>query len=306
MQPSAQPAGGPSGPGVRSRRRIGTLHWALALSVAVHALLLTIRFVDPEGFERFFADTPLDVVLVNARSNEPPPKAQALAQAQLSGGGDAAAGRATSPLPSADETSSGNAAEDARRRVERLQQEQQRLLAQLRRDAAMVLARLPGEGGTPEQRAEREQQLLRLKQLAEIDQRIQQQNERPRRRYVSPATREVPYAMYYDAMRLRIERRGTEDFPQVQGRKLYGELTVEITVDAVGRVVDARVVGPSGTRALDERALAIVRAAAPFGAFSAEMRRQADLIVVTARFRFTRDDGVEATLGAGAGAGAPR
>lgn len=305
MQPSAQPAGGPSsGPVVRAARRIGTLHWALALSVAVHALLLTIRFVDPEGFERFFADTPLDVVLVNARSNEPPPKAQALAQAQLSGGGDAAAGRATSPLPSAEDTRSGNAAEDARRRIERLQQEQQRLLAQVRSDAAMVLARLPGEGGTPEQRAEREQQLLRLKQLAEIDQRIQQQNERPRRRYVSPATREVPYAMYYDAMRLRIERRGTEDFPQVQGRKLYGELTMEITVDAVGRVVEAQVLQPSGTRALDERALAIVRAAGPYGAFSAEMRRQADLIVVTARFRFTRDDAVEATLGAGAGAGA--
>jgi protein TonB len=273
------------------------LHLALALSLAVHAVLLTIRFVDPAGFQRFFADAPLEVVLVNARSSEPPPKAQAIAQANLVGGGDAASGRSTSPLPSAELTRPGDAAEAARQRVERLQQEQMRLLAQLRREAEVVLARLPARDGTPEQQAEREQQLLRLKQLAEIDKRVQEENARPRRRHVSPATREAVYALYYDALRLRVERRGTEDFPQVQGRKLYGELTMEMTVDAAGRVVEARVLQSSGQRALDERALAIVRAAAPFGPFNAEMRRQADLIVVTSRFRFTRDDGLEASIG---------
>ena len=47
-----------------------------------------------------------------------------------------------------------------------------------------------------------------------------------------------------------------------------------------------------------DRALAIVRSAAPFGAFTTAMRREADQIVVTSRFRFTREDGFEAqTLG---------
>ena len=41
---------------------------------------------------------------------------------------------------------------------------------------------------------------------------------------------------------------------------------------------------------------AIVHAAAPFGPFSTAMRAQADQIVVTSRFRFTRDDGLETTL----------
>lgn len=283
--------------GLRRPGRWTPLHLALALSLAVHAALLAIRFVDPAGFDRFFADAPLEVVLVNARSSEPPPRAQAIAQAQLVGGGDATSGRATSPLPAAELTRPGDAAEDARQRVERLQQEQMRLLAQLRREAEVVLARLPASNGTPEQQAERERQQLRLKQLAEIDKRIQEESARPRRRHVSPATREAAYALYYDALRQRIERRGTEDFPQVQGRKLYGELTMEMTVDAAGRVVEARVLQSSGARSLDERALAIVRAAAPFGPFNAEMRRQADLIVVTSRFRFTRDDGLEATVG---------
>jgi protein TonB len=39
-----------------------------------------------------------------------------------------------------------------------------------------------------------------------------------------------------------------------------------------------------------------VQAAAPFGPFSAAMQAQADQIVVTSRFRFTREDGLETSL----------
>ena len=44
------------------------------------------------------------------------------------------------------------------------------------------------------------------------------------------------------------------------------------------------------------RALAIVRAAAPFGPFSKAMRQQADQIWVVSRFRFTRDETLETTI----------
>jgi protein TonB len=67
-------------------------HPHLLASVAVHAALLTVRFVDPESFNRVFEDTPLEVVLVNSRSNEKPDKAKAIAQASLAGGGDAEKG----------------------------------------------------------------------------------------------------------------------------------------------------------------------------------------------------------------------
>lgn len=80
-------------------KQFSTLQIALAISVAAHAALFTVRFVDPEGFNRIFEDTPLEVVLVNARSNEAPVKAQAIAQTNLAGGGEAERGRATSPLP---------------------------------------------------------------------------------------------------------------------------------------------------------------------------------------------------------------
>jgi protein TonB len=150
--------------------------------------------------------------------------------------------------------------------------------------------------GSPQEREqdERRRQLLRL--LAEIEKRVNEESARPKKRYISPATREEVYALYYDALRRRIEERGTRDFPEHNGRKLYGELTMNVTVDAAGRVVEAEIVRPSKLRRLDQQAVAIVRAAAPFGAFTAAMQSQADQIVVTSRFRFTRDEGLETTL----------
>lgn len=276
--------------------RLSALQWALAASVAVHAALLAGRFVDPEDFNRIFQDTPLEVVLVNARSAQAPEKAQAIAQAALAGGGEADKGRATSPLPPTPAALLGDAADEEHRRIDQMQQQQQQLLAQIRRAVAALPPPDPErDNGSTEAREQDEhrRQLLRL--LAEIEKRINEENARPKKRYISPATREEVYALYYDGLRRRIEDRGTRDFPEYRGRKLYGELTMNVTVDAAGRVVDTEVVLPSHSHVLDLQAMAIVRAAAPFGPFSPAMRAQADQIVVTSRFRFTRESGLETT-----------
>jgi protein TonB len=276
-----------------------TLQAALGLSVAFHVVLLTVRFTNPEAFNRVFSDTPLEVILVNAKSTEAPTQAQAIAQVNLAGGGEAATGRATSPLPPAPQAEPGESSEQARQRIDRLQQEQQQLLAQIRREVALLPPPDPQrEAGSPQERDQEERRRRLLRLLAEIEKRVNEENARPKKRYISPATREERYAMYYDALKRKIEDRGTRDFPESQGRKLYGELTMNVTVDAVGRLVEAEVVRPSKSKLLDQRAIAIVRAAAPYGAFTAAMRQEADQIVVTSRFRFTRDDGLETSLSA--------
>ncbi len=281
---------------LRNYREWSALTWAILVSVAVHAVLLTVRFVDPEGFNRVFKDTPLEVVLVNARSNDKPLKAQAMAQANMAGGGDAARGMATSPLPPSATVELGESAEEARRQIQQLQEQQQQILAQIRRELAMLPPPDPARNaGTPEEREQEERRKQLLRQLAAIEKRINEENARPKKRYVSPATQEAVYAIYYDALRRKIEERGTRDYPEHQGKKLYGELIMNITVDAAGRVVEADVIQRSKSRILDSRAIAIVQAAAPFGVFSAAMRKEADQIVVTSRFKFTRDEGLEAT-----------
>jgi protein TonB len=150
--------------------------------------------------------------------------------------------------------------------------------------------------GSPQEQSQEEHRRQLLQLLAEIEKRVNEENARPKKRYISPATREEVYAQYYDQLRRRIEERGTRNFPEQNGRKLYGELIMNVTVDSAGRVVETEVVRPSQSRALDRQAIAIVRAAAPFGMFTEKMRAKADQLVVTSRFRFTRDDGLETTL----------
>ncbi|CAG1017722.1 hypothetical protein BURC_02403 [Burkholderiaceae bacterium] len=276
---------------------LSTLQVALLVSLAVHGALLAVRVADPEAFDRVFEDTPLEVILVNTRSKEKPVKAQAIAQANLAGGGELEKGRATSPLPPSATVELGEHIEDSRRQIEELQEEQRLLLAQLRRQLAALPAPDPKrESRTPQGRANAEQRRQLLQVTAEIEKRINEENARPKKRYVSPATKEAAYAMYYDRLRVKIEERGTKNFPDHRGRKLYGELVIVLTIDALGRVVDAEVVVPSQSKILDRRALAIVKAAAPFGVFTTAMRREADLIEVTSRFTFAGEGGLKATL----------
>ena len=71
---------------------------------------------------------------------------------------------------------------------------------------------------------------------------------------------------------------------------------MNIHIDFKGRVVDTEILAPSGNPTLDRRAVAIVQAASPFGNFSQEMLKGAEVLVITSRFKFTRDEGLETTL----------
>ena len=278
-------------------KSFSTLQIALGVSALVHAVVLTTRFVDPESFNRVFQDTPLEVILVNAKSNEKPAAAKAIAQATLAGGGEAATGRATSPLPPSAFTDLGDAAEDAQRKTEALQEQQTQLLAQIKKQLATMPPpdpKLPANDPAQAEREEKRRQLIKI--LAEIERRINEENARPKKRYISPATREEVYAVYYDSLRRKIEDKGTSNFPELAGRKLYGELTMIVTVNFDGRILATAVVETSGNLTLDRRAQSIVRSTGPFARFTEAMRRKADQIVVVSRFKFNRDETLETKL----------
>ena len=270
---------------------------ALLLSLAVHAVLLTVRFVAPEQFNRVFKDTALEVILVNAQSQERPEHAQAIAQANLAGGGDVAQGRATSPMPYSALTRIGDDFEERQRQIDALQERQTTLLTQLRQRLAALPEFDPREAAQQQAREQQEQKRKQLlKQLAELEKRINEENARPKKRYISPATKEAAYAVYYDALRHKVEEKGTENFPEVGGRKLYGDLIMVLTINHDGRVLETEIVESSGQQDLDRRAQAIAYASGPFGSFIPAMRAQADQIVVVARFSFTRDQVLQANV----------
>lgn len=272
-------------------RKLTTLQIALGASIAVHALVLGWRAADPMSFNRVFQDTPLEVILVNSKSTERPDKAKAIAQASLAGGGDAAQGRATSMLAYSSLTTTGESTEDSNRKNESVAQEQQnQLMAQIRNEiAAMPLPDPSKPTSDPENLAREQKRMQRMKLLAEIERRINEENARPKKRYISPNTREEAYAVYYDQLRRKIEEKGTTNFPESNGRKLYGEVLISLTVNHDGRVMETHVEQSSGNPVLDRRAEAIAVASAPFGAFDDAMRRQNDQIVLVSLYRFNRD-----------------
>jgi len=278
---------------MRMPARITPMHVALGLSVLLHLGLLVFRIADPQGFDRLMTQMPLDIILVNARSSaDAPDKPQALAQANLQGGGDVAQGRAQSPLPLSDRKQTGLADDAASTQLRQLKQQQSALLAQVKQQLSINSASQPSNAGQAAALDQQRRQMLDT--LAEIEQRINEQNARPRTRYVSPSSREVSYALYHDRMRRLIEDHGTRFFPQSQGRKLYGSLTLVLTVNAQGRVIESHILKSSGLPELDKQALALAVEAGPFGAFSNEMKREFDQLAMVSRYTFKRNQTVQA------------
>ena len=277
---------------------LSTLQIALGVSVIAHAALLAVRFVDPESFNRVFSETPLEVILVNSKTKEKPDaNAKLMAQTSLAGGGDLDKGRATSPLPPSSFTAIGDSFEDAQRKVDAMQAEQMQMLTQLKRDLAAMPVPDPRNAGDPSEAAAQEEKRRQMVELlAQIERRVNEENSRPKKRYISPSTREAAFAVYVDTMLRRVEARAAENFPELAGKKLYGELKMTMTVNFDGNVLATVVDQSSGNIALDRRAQAIVRSTGNFGKFTIAMRQeQADQMVIQGTFRFARDGTMEIT-----------
>lgn len=286
-----------------------TLVIAVVISVLLHGLLLAVRFAAPEPVRFKPVDPGLEVILVNAKHDKKPVKAEALAQANLDGGGNADAGRAKSPLPNLKKTEDGDNIKAARRRVAELEQQQKVLAQNAKRTRSTAPKTTPQEAPkappTPAAPDDNENSRALARAEAEINRQIEDYNKRPRKTQITPSTREVGYAMYYSQLQKRIESIGTLNFPQQNGKKLYGELVIYIPVFQDGTIYEKEggphIERPSGNPALDEAALRIVRRAAPFGRFPENMRTTGkdDVWEIITRFKFTRDDAVRTELRGG-------
>lgn len=274
---------------------------ALGVSLGAHAAVLAVRFIDAELLRVSSSDTLLEIILVNARGQTPPPKAEALAQANLDGGGANDSGRRTSPLPSSFEMRDGESLEAARRMVEQLEQEQKELLARLAQGGDTVqptpqkdLKPSKPDAGSEEQTRE---QLARMQ--AEIAKLVSDYQKRPRKHHFMPSTSEYRFARYVEDWRARLERIGNEHYPSEARGKFYGELRMTVVIRKDGVLVESSIDKSSGSAVLDRAARRIVSLASPYPPFPPELARDTDVLEITRTWIFTNDQ--FATRGAGAG-----
>jgi protein TonB len=191
---------------------------AIGLSVLLHVLVLLIRFQYPDA-NMFKGSPAIEVVLVNSKSSTRPTRADALAQANLDGGGNTEKQlRAKTNLPALPNMPADAELSLSAKRVQQLEAEAQRLLAQINPDNYTTNPRtMPIEqmqrtdhakvADLPADRLE----VARLE--AEIAREWQAYQELPGQ-FVGARTQSVVYAEYVDQWRQRIERVGTANFPE--------------------------------------------------------------------------------------------
>lgn len=264
---------------------------ALTVSIGLHMTVLAVRFVDPDFLRVRSTDPPLEIILVNAKSETRPGKPEALAQANLDGGGANDAGRRTSPLPDSQVVRDGDALDTARRMVEQLEEEQKKLLAALKDSLQMrpqpnreTVAEAPLAGSQDEQSRE---QLARAQ--AEIAKQVSDYQKRPRKHHFMPSTSEYRYARYVEDWRARVEKIGNENYPSEARGKVYGSLRMTVAVRKDGSLVEAAVDKSSGSPVLDRAARRIVNMAAPFPPFPPDIARDTDVLEITRTWVFTND-----------------
>lgn len=105
--------------------------------------------------------------------------------------------------------------------------------------------------------------------------------------WITADTRASDVAGYLDQWRRKVERIGTLNFPVVARRQQNsGTPVIAVTIDATGRLADAHISRTSGHRELDDAALRILRLAAPFDPFPAEIGANHDEIRIAYEWQF--------------------
>ena len=275
----------------------GRIQVAVIASVLIHAFVaFGIGFKLPD-LSHLASQQPLEVTLVNARSQTRPQQADAIAQANLDGGGNTdAKRRAKSPLPVPPEAKEAAHLAMAQKRVEQLERDAKQLMTQ-----AKSTAKVPTIPDTPQPREEpqvapnaadilnRSLEIARLE--ASIARDWESYQQRPRRRFIGARTQESRFARYLDDWRVKVERVGETNYPQAaRDSRIYGSLVVTVAVKSDGSIERVDINRSSGQRILDAAALNIVRLSAPFAPFPPDIAKDTDIISITRTWIFTRSD----------------
>ena len=273
------------------------LSLTLPLSLVLHAFVLFgIGFVLPDPTKSSNFLQPLEVVLVNSQSRSRPIKADALAQHNLDGGGNTAANkRASSPLPTLSDDKQ-LVLEQSSKSVKQLEQDVKRLLTQLASthtvDQEKTEKKHEANILTGQDLVQRSLEIARLE--AQINKDFNAYQKMPKRTFIGARTQEYRYAQYVEDWRIKVERIGNMNYPaQARQQKIFGQLRMTVSIRADGSVESVEINKSSGQRLLDAAAVRIVKLAAPYAPFPADIRKDTDILSIVRTWTFTTNDHLE-------------
>jgi len=191
---------------------VATMQVAVIASIAFHVMVIVgVGFKLPRWGGLDAPHNVMDVVLVNSKSASKPTKADALAQANLDGGGNTDRKlRASTPLPPpVDARQPSPELKAAEERVKQLEAESRELMVQMKSAAQVTPAQQPQEARDI---VERNLEIERL--MAQIRREHQAYQERPRKKFIGARTEEYRFATYIDRWRAKVERIGTLNYPE--------------------------------------------------------------------------------------------
>ncbi|PLY16540.1 MAG: energy transducer TonB [Sedimenticola sp.] len=133
------------------------------------------------------------------------------------------------------------------------------------------------------------QEIARL--TAQLDKKTKAYAKRPRKKVISASTQEYKYASYLEAWRRKVENIGNLNYPdEAKRRKLYGNLVLSVAVRPDGTVQKITILKSSVHKLLDDSAIRIVKLAAPFAPFPAEIRKETDILEITRTWQFVNNN----------------
>jgi protein TonB len=278
---------------------VATMQVAIVASIAFHvAIILGLGFRLPRMSAWDAPHNVMDVVLVNSKSSTRPVKADALAQANLDGGGNTDEKlRASTPFPNIPDRDPSREMKATESRMKQLESETNELMTRMKSSSRVTQVDSMPQGASPKADAEARdimEKALEIQRLeAQVRRQYQQYQERPKRQFVGARAAEYRFAVYVDKWRQKIERIGNLNYPEeAKTRRLYGSLQLTVAIKADGEVESVEVNRSSGHKVLDQAAIRIVRLASPFERFPDNIRADTDILHITRTWTFTRADQV--------------
>jgi periplasmic protein TonB len=114
---------------------------------------------------------------------------------------------------------------------------------------------------------------------------------------VAPNTRQSNVAVYLDAWRRKVERIGTLNFPvEARDPQANANPVLEVAIHSDGRLNEVLLRRTSGSREVDQAAIAILKLAAPFDPFPRELSDSLDSLRFAYEWQFVNGKLVNTTV----------